>query len=280
MITHTLTTRAGLLVGLLGLSGLIASSDAVAAGPSPEDVRVGPAALTFSAGYIRSGMPFEGIVVRARDERRLSGISDLVYLQLAKPSEVSPGDVFTVYRSIRKVFHPSTGDYMGDLISVRGVVRVTSIAKDIAAAKIVRAYDAITQGEVIMRFSPTPEAAPASVAGRPSLDNPGLVIDVQYQGGLIGQRNIAYVDLGRRDGIQPGDTLELIRVTPGLPPRTIGELQVLSAEDNTATTLIARATENIYRGDRVTFTKAAAQPESPAPAMPELAPPPPPAPAP
>ena len=280
MITHTLTTRAGLLVGLLGLSGLIASSDAVAAGPSPEDVRVGPAALTFSAGYIRSGMPFEGIVVRARDERRLSGISDLVYLQLAKPSEVSPGDVFTVYRSIRKVFHPSTGDYMGDLISVRGVVRVTSIAKDIAAAKIVRAYDAITQGEVIMRFSPTLEEAPASAAGRPSLDNPGLVIDVQYQGGLIGQRNIAYVDLGRRDGIQPGDTLELIRVTPGLPPRTIGELQVLSAEDNTATTLIARATENIYRGDRVTFTKAAAQPESPAPAMPELAPPPPPAPAP
>ena len=276
MITHTSTTGAGLLAGLLlGLSGLIATSEALAAGPSPEDVRVGPAALTFSAGYIRSGMPHEGMVVRARDERRLSGISDLVYLQLAKPSEVSPGDVFTVYRSIRKVFHPSTGDYMGDLISVRGVVRVTSIAKDIAAAKIVRAYDAITQGEVIMRFSPTLEEAPASAAGRPSLDNPGLVIDVQYQGGLIGQRNIAYVDLGRRDGVQPGDTLELIRITPGLPPRTIGELQVLSAEDNTATTLIARATENIYRGDRVTFAKSAAQPENPSPGRPELAPPPP-----
>jgi chemotaxis protein MotB len=244
----------GLILGLLALSSL---PPALAAGPSPEDVRVGPAALTFSAGYIRSGMPYEGMVVRARDDRRLNGYSDVVYLQLSNPSEVSPGDVFTVYRSIRKVFHPSSGDYIGDLISIRGLVRVTSIANDIAAAKIIRAYDSITQGEVIMRFSPQSEET-AGGGSRASLDNPGLVIDVQYQGGLIGQRNIAYVDLGRRDGVQAGDTLELIRVTPGLPPRAIGELQVLSVQDQTATTLIVRATENVYRGDRVTFAKSAA----------------------
>lgn len=258
MVTRTLMVRMVLSLSILGLHGLAGLADVSAAGFSPEDVRVGPAALTFSAGYIRSGMPYEGMVIRARDERRLNGISDLVYLRLSNPTEVSPGDLFTVYRSIRKVFHPTSGDYMGDLISVRGVVRVTSIAKDIAAAKIVRAYDSITQGEVIMRFSPTPEEGQAPGTTRASLDNPGLVIDVQYQGGLIGQRNIAYVDLGRRDGVRPGDTLELIRVTPGLPPRTIGELQVLSVEDQTATTLIARATENIYRGDRVTFAKEAA----------------------
>lgn len=259
MITCAWMRRAVGNLGLLGLLGLAGFSDASAAGPSPEDVRVGPAALTFSAGYIRSGMPYEGIVARARDDRRLNGPSDVIYLQLAKPGEVSPGDLFTVYRSIRKVFHPSSGDYLGDLISVRGVVRVTSIAKDIAAAKIIRAYDSITQGEVIMRFSTTPaEEAQATGASRANLDSPGLVIDVQYQGGLIGQRNIAYVDLGRRDGIQPGDTLELIRVAPGLPPRSIGELQVLSVEEQTATTLIARSTENIYRGDRVTFAKEAA----------------------
>lgn len=266
MIMRTSMTRAALgLAGMLSLTGPIEAS---AAGSSPEEVRYGPAALTFSAGYIRTGMPHEGMVIRARDDRRLNGISDVIYLQLSKPSEVSPGDVFTVYRSIRKVFHPSSGDYVGDLISVRGIVRVTSIAKDIAAAKIVRAYDSITQGEVIMRFSPAADETATAGTPRASLDNPGLVIDVQYQGGLIGQRNIAYIDLGRRDGVQPGDTLELIRMTPGLPPRTIGELQVLSVEDHTATTLIARATENIYRGDRVTFAKDAAPASPPSPSVP------------
>jgi chemotaxis protein MotB len=271
MITRTSMKRALWSLGVICLLELTGSGQALAAGLSPEEVRFGPAALTFSAGFIRTGMPQEGMVVRARDDRRLNGPADLVYLQLSNPSEVSPGDAFTVYRSIRKVFHPTSGDYVGDLISIRGVVRVTSIAKNIAAAKIVRAYDAITQGEVIMRFASTMEDSESGSA-RSALDSPGMVIDVQYQGGLIGQRNIAYVDLGRRDGLQAGDTLELIRTSPGLPPRTIGELQVLSVEDHTATTLIARATENIYRGDRVTFSKDQTAPTTPAPSVREPVP--------
>ncbi|TKB71448.1 MAG: hypothetical protein E8D45_12015 [Nitrospira sp.] len=267
MITRTSMKRAQWIVGVICLLELTGSGRAPAAGLSPEDVRFGPAALTFSAGFIRADMPQEGMVVRARDDRRLNGPADLVYLHLSHPSEVSPGDTFTVYRSIRKVFHPTGGDYVGDLISIRGVVRVTSIARDIAAAKIVRAYDAITQGEVIMRFA-SPVEDSGSGSARSALDHPGMVIDVQYQGGLIGQGNIAYVDLGRRDGLQAGDTLELIRTSPGLPPRTIGELQVLSVEDHTATTLIARTTENIYRGDRVTFSKDQTAP-TPAPSVEE-----------
>jgi chemotaxis protein MotB len=234
---------------------LLAPTLGYAVGPTVDDVRVGSAALAFSSGYIRMGLPVEGVVTRARDERWLSGTSDLIYIQLARPQEVSAGDIFTVYRSIRKVFHPLSGAYLGDLISVRGVARVVTIAKNVAAARVVRAYDSISQGEAVMRFSLSSAAAPSVGASAQPTDNPGVVVDVQYRQTLLGQFNIVYVDLGLRDGLQVGDTLEVVRTLPGLPPRSVGELRVLSVEERTATTIISRATENILRGDRIAGLK-------------------------
>lgn len=234
----------------LAVSVLVVPTHGYAAGPSVDDVRVGSAALAFSSGYIRTGLPVEGVVTRARDDRWLSGTNDLIYIRLARPQEVSAGDLFTVYRSIRKVFHPLSGAYLGDLIGIRGVARIITIAKNIAAARVVRSYDSISQGEAVMRFSLSP-AEPATGASAQPTDNPGVVVDVQYKQTLLGQFNIVYVDLGLRDGLQVGDTLEVVRTLPGLPPRSVGELRVLSVEERTATTIVSRAIENILRGDRI-----------------------------
>ena len=249
----------------LAVCFLVMPTHANAVGPSVDDVRVGSPALAFSSGYIRTGLPVEGVVTRARDERWLSGTSDLIYIRLARPEEVSAGDLFTVYRSIRKVFHPLSGAYLGDLISIRGVARIITIAKNIAAARVVRAYDSISQGEAVMRFSLSPAEPPTGASAQPT-DNPGVVVDVQYKQTLLGQFNIVYVDLGLRDGLQVGDTLEVVRTLPGLPPRSVGELRVLSVEERTATTIISRSIENILRGDRIGGLKdptAAAYPSLP-----------------
>ena len=38
------------------------------------------------------------------------GQNDVFYLKLKDPSEVAVGDLFTVYKRTRKVFHPATGN--------------------------------------------------------------------------------------------------------------------------------------------------------------------------
>ncbi|MBM4124871.1 MAG: hypothetical protein FJ246_07975, partial [Nitrospira sp.] len=75
--------------------------------PAPPDptglgaVTRGEAALTFSAGFIRQGLPLEGVISQITGDsqttgnKMLLGEGDVTYLHLAKSSEAALGDLYT-----------------------------------------------------------------------------------------------------------------------------------------------------------------------------------------
>jgi chemotaxis protein MotB len=71
---------------------------------------------------------------------------------------------------------------------------------------------------------------------------------------LVAQRNIVYLDRGREDGIRPGNRMDIVRSGGSLPRRVVGELEILSIEDRTATALITKSTSRILKGDRFRVT--------------------------
>ncbi len=222
-------------------------------------VKLGEAAQTFAAGSIRKTTPQDGVVNpitgdnQTSGNRMLLGAGDSLYLRLKTTGDVSEGDLYTVFKRVHKVFHPQTGQYLGYVVNVLGIVRVMQVDPDLLTVKTVRAYAQISPGDPVVRFVP-PVQEEVGGETRASGDVRGVVVDLQSDKNmtLIARGNIVYLDRGREDGLRPGDLLEVFRVSSGLPRRVVGEVKVLSMEDHTATALVSRATSQILRGDRFT----------------------------
>ena len=222
-------------------------------------IRFGESALAYSSGSIQRSTPQDGFVNvitgdnQTTGDHMIIGARDILYLRLKSPGDVAPGDLFTIYRRALKVFHPTTGQYLGYLVNRLAVAQVTHVDTDLTTVQIVRAYAAVSPGDPVMKFVlPTDEGA---VVGQPSAgDVEGRVVEFQANMGvmnMVAQGNVVYLDLGREDGIRPGDRMEIIRSGGNLPQRVVGELKILSLEDRTATALITKSISRILKGDRV-----------------------------
>ncbi|HEX8750191.1 MAG TPA: OmpA family protein, partial [Nitrospira sp.] len=221
-----------------------------------DNIRYGEAARTYAAGSIQLTTPQDGAVnVITGDNQTVGnrmrlGQYDVFYLKLKNPGDVAVGDLFTVYRRARKVFHPSTGRYMGYLINRLAVVEVVQVDHELTTARALQAFGSAGPGDPVMKFSSSMSEEASAVPA--SGDVTGLVVDFQADMGLtlVAQRNIVYLDRGSEDGVKAGDRMELVRYGGGLPPRQVGEVKVLSTEGQTATALVTKSTSRILRGDR------------------------------
>jgi chemotaxis protein MotB len=105
-------------------------------------VRYGEAAITFANGVIQKATPRDGTVNlitgdnQSSGNRMLLGRRDILYLKLDRPSEVAAGDLFTVYKRARKVFHPLTQEYLGFVILRLAVVRVIETDHALATVEV------------------------------------------------------------------------------------------------------------------------------------------------
>lgn len=252
---HPMPLRLILLTTLLWPVGVYPAE------PEVQSIAFGKAALAFSAGFIRKEIPLDGSVPMISgaqstgDNRRLLGTGDRLYLKMLRPDEAAPGDTYTIYRRVHEVFHPRHGTYLGNLVTIIGLVSVLDVVQDLASVRVVRAYDSIVPGDYAMQFVP-PTEEDSSESERALPDAPGVIVDLPPQRTLIAQYNVVYIDWGREEGLRIGDRLEVFREAAGLPKRTIGELKVIALEDHTGTAQIVRSTASFFRGDRFIYKES------------------------
>lgn len=221
-----------------------------------DSIRYGEAARTYAAGSIQQFTPQDGVVNVITGDNQTSGnrmrlgMNDVFYLKLKNPAEAAIGDLFTVYKRTRKVFHPATGQYLGYLITRLAIVQVIQVDDELTTARAVRAFGAAAPGDPVAKFS-LPSSGEATAVPA-SDDINGMVIDLQadLEMTLVAQRNIVYLDRGWEDGLRAGDRMELTRYGGGLPPRQVGEVKVLSTEGRSATALVTKSISRILKGDR------------------------------
>jgi chemotaxis protein MotB len=188
---------------------------------------------------------------QATGNRMLLGKRDSLYLKLNDPTDVAVGDLFTVYRKVRKVFHPVTKEYLGFVMNRSAIVKVTAVDHALTTAETVVSYGPISPGDPVVRFvAPAPDIQTSSVSHLSDLE--GMIIELQADRTmtLVSQSNVVYLDRGGEDGLKDGDLLEIHRHSAGLPPRKIGQLKVLSLEPHTATAKVLKANTRVMKGDR------------------------------
>ena len=186
------------------------------------------------------------------------GFLQSVYIGLGR-GQVEVGDRFSMFRKEEPVRDPDTGEELGVIIKPLGWLEVTRVAEESAEATIRSALAEVHPGDRLLPFQ-APEWDRVMQEAPGDLD--GRVIHFPGRRILGAESSLVILDRGSKDGVAPGQILEVYRPRGPLydpfqerdvhlPERLIAELVVVRAGPSTATALVARSELSVERGDRI-----------------------------
>ncbi len=208
--------------------------------------------LMVSGGFVGDEPSSDQLVEPVKDpDKKLSGYDDEVYISVRSRQDVKVGDRFLIYRPDHLVKHPVTNRSFGPLNIIVGVLKVTTVRESgIHTARITLSFDDAEPGDLLMPYQEPELLYPSKDRKAKTLD--GYVLDVRDTKRINGQPDVVYLDKGKADGVDPGDTF-IIQTNAGSRTgifRTVGEVQVFLVKERTATAIIRKNTDALERGDR------------------------------
>lgn len=186
---------------------------------------------------------------------------DLVYLNVGEKSGIKVGDKFTVIRLIKKVKHPVTKKNVGYFVLTIGTLEVLVVYPSLSTAKITYSNQDILDGDKIVPLMDIPRTVRYKDAPEQYRENPleAYVIMSRNMLPYMGRDEIAYIDVGKKHGIEPGNLFEAYipggwRKDPTTkqkikdPDEIIGELVVLMTSDDYSTVLVTKSKKEFPPG--------------------------------
>ena len=212
---------------------------------------------------------------------------DVLYIDIGQEDDVEVGDRFIVYSQYHDVRHPLQtffitfereidlldGEYKGEFyhnafgirhdivgsqIKVKGVIRVIETASITSRAVVDQAFNPIKVDDLIVPF---PERRPPMIALNyvpPKKDIQGYIIGNRGNNLMFTMNEVVFLDQGEEDGVDVGDRFEIYAYPltidedeDDINPEIIGEIAVISLQEDTATGVILNATEPIFPGHKI-----------------------------
>jgi len=209
--------------------------------------------LYISSGYITNRVNDLGGVSGSPLKKNLYGTNDLVYLTTKEPANI--GDRFYVARK-RDIRHPVNNTGVGTLVEILGIAEVTTIKQGEILAKILKSYDAIIIGNLLMPYSDMPPPVVPKPYRRPKAE--GYIVAGRDMKHNSGTHDIIYLDIGKNAGLEVGDLLRAISVGKQVEGLTkivhkypLGIVQLIKVYDTTSVAIIQRSIDSVLTGDRV-----------------------------
>ncbi|MEE2986419.1 MAG: hypothetical protein VX667_01340 [Nitrospinota bacterium] len=252
--------------------------------------------LIRKAGFIHAVENSIGTIIKHyEDVKDNIAAGEISYIDIGSQDGVEVGDRFTVLSVVREIRHPveteekisylpemshkagfkrerifiHRGTPQGPLVKNVGVVEVLELTGEVSKVKVIESFDVIKVGDLLVPFQemPAPEM-PANNRTHKNIE--GYIISNQRDGDLTGMGQFVYIDKGSADDVAPGDWFEAYVIpqkeirkwyelnttkTP-LVPEVIGELQVLSTTENTATLVVMKSYgEFWFQGQHVRYKR-------------------------
>jgi len=204
-----------------------------------------------------------GTIISIHNNRNISGDDDIVYTDIGSKRGVKGGEKFSVFRKDGNVSHPVSNEILGVKITPLGMIQLTDIEKAASRAIIIKTNQEITSGSYLLPArSNKRREIPLKMASR---ELKGYIVDSYSGTSIIASGDIVYIDLGSAHGAEPGNMLYIVRdvtidgtATTGynekLPQELLGALVILETGKKTATALVVKSIDAIYRGDRLVST--------------------------
>jgi hypothetical protein len=206
-------------------------------------------------------MKYAGSIVANAQGRTLAGEDDIVYLDFGREHGAKVGARYGVYRKDAEVSHPQTNVTIGVKLIPLGALQLTELEEKSAKAIVTRSFREMGPGAVVLPYREPRREIPLRASNK---DFAGMIVETYTGSRAIAAGEICYLDLGAVNGLQAGNMLYVVRdVTVDaqyiksaigrLPVDVIGALVVVDVGEKTATALVVKSVDTIYRADRVEF---------------------------
>jgi hypothetical protein len=214
-------------------------------------------------------------------------VTDFIYIDIGQEDDVEVGDRFVVYSQYHEVRHPLQTfaitfereidllddeylgefhhnafgirrDIVGNQIKVKGVIKVIETASITARAVVEQAFNPIHVDDLIVPF---PERRPPMIAMNyvpPKKDIQGYILGNWGNNLMFTMNEVIFLDQGEEDGVEVGDRFEIYAYPltidedeDDINPEIIGEIAVISIQEDTSTGVILNVTEPIIPGHKI-----------------------------
>jgi len=205
-----------------------------------------------------------GYIIATNQNRSIVGEDDVVYTDIGRVNGAKVGDRFSIFKKMEPVSHPVTNVTVGYKVAPLGSLQLSQVEEKVSKAIITKSYLEIGPGSYLMPYRSRRQEISLKSADR---DLNGYIVATQTGNEGIGEGDIAYLDLGKKQGLAVGNFLYVVRdvvpdtkyAEPGiekLPEEVLGALVVVASGENTSTVLVVKSIETLYRGDRVELKKS------------------------
>lgn len=226
-------------------------------------------------GYYVQDEPLEGVgtVTGAETGADTVGEYQYIYVKL----EQTPAKKYIVQKNLTQVEDPRNEARKAQMIQVQGAIEVmekVNEAENIYRAMVTKAINPVEKGSVL-----TPGDLPMidTEGGTPAAGVGATIIGGQFEKrrSLFGQNSLVFLDGGRSQGLQEGQTLSIFadarvrnKNTPAVQnDRVIGTLKLVRVTNNFATAYVVRASDDVLVGDYAGKMTSAAALRSDSPSM-------------
>jgi len=210
----------------------------------------------------KSGLDKSITIDGAVDEKVLLGNGDTVYLSYPAGRPPKVGERYSIYVPGNTV--KSGGNDVGAYVQVLGAVEVTGVTQDKRARGVItEANQEVERGAKVGPLLRTFKNVPPVPA---KVDVQGTVVAMLRYDQLIGDGEVVFVDLGRRSGIEVGNSMFVVRRGDGypkqmsnqigqddrqFPSRRLGRITIVDVGERISVGLVTLVVQEMSVGDLV-----------------------------
>ncbi|MGD8963604.1 MAG: LysM domain-containing protein [Desulfobacterales bacterium] len=228
--------------------------------PSLEDLIHYNYTAVDRVGFVRKQpVTSHGAIFKVLETKEMISTEDTVYIRPAENIKLVPGKRYTVFRTLPPLSDLNTNTYVGIQHLLTGVVEITQIQPTYAIATVIESYRPIYLEDKLMPYF---RRLPDVILKESPKGLEGNVVIAEDHNRLIGDNMIAFIDKGKKDGVQRGQLYDVYyrvseRVHPKKRERTtllpveLAEVLVLHTEDTTATVIVTSADREFEPGSKI-----------------------------
>lgn len=191
-------------------------------------------------------------------ERILLGDGDIIYLNRGEKQSVAKGQVYLIFEKKDDIKSSRTGENYGPLIQRVGRGRVIQVDENRGVLRIEKSCLPVRVGDYAVVFSEKKgvigkDTGFVPYARERADQTKGEVIYIAGELNQIGTNNWAVIDLGKEDGLQPGNQVTISTIAAkNLASRAVGSAVVIDVQPRTATIRVLSASDAIRMRYEVT----------------------------
>ena len=211
-------------------------------------------------GFIRKqAVAPHGVIFKVQETKEMINSEDIVYIRPEGNSKLVPGKRYTLYRTLKPIRDRFTNQYIGIQHLLTGVVEINQVQPQYAIGTVIESYRPINLEDKLMPYY---RRSPEVILKDSPKGLEGKIIVSEEHRNLIGDQTIAFIDKGKKDGVQPGQFYNVYyRVAEQLNPKKkekvlllpvdFAELLVIHTENTTATVIVTKADKEFEAGTKI-----------------------------